>query len=61
MLSSKYFIKFPYIIPRGYTLEFLHSIDMHCVTCTMLDVRVTKMNRTMKKGLMWVCQVVLSE
>lgn len=45
-MSLEHFIQSPYLIPRGYPLEFLHSIDVHCVTGSALDAGVTKMNKT---------------
>lgn len=39
------FLKSPYLIAGGYPLGFLHSIDIHCITGTMLDAGDTKTNK----------------
>lgn len=44
-MNLEYFIKSLYLIPSGYSLESLHSVDMHYVTSTVLDTEVTKMNK----------------
>lgn len=44
-MGLELFLKSPYLIAGGYPLGFLHSLDMHCITGTMLDAGYTKTNK----------------